>query len=257
MGSIVSRAASPIGGASGVGNGEEVAVRIGNDRWLKACLVASVLVSSATAWGQQPGTGDPILLFDGTSLEGWKEVDYREAGKVEVADAAIRLGLGASMTGIHTTRKDLPRVDYELTYEAKRLEGNDFFAASTFPVGGSYVTFVNGGWGGTVTGISNINGASASENQTTTYFKYVNDTWYRFRIRVTGRKVVCWVDDKKVVDLDHEGLQLKTRAETRRTEPLGFANWETSSSLRSVAVRRLTEEEIAAANAEAEESEEN
>ena len=55
---------------------------------------------------------------------------------------------GAVPSGITSTRKDLPTTNYELSFEAQRLDGFDFFAAATFPVGKSHATFVNGGWGG-------------------------------------------------------------------------------------------------------------
>ena len=101
---------------------------------------------------------------------------------------------GDPMTGVTTTFKDLPRTDYELSYEARRVKGNDFFAAATFPVGENFLTFVNGGWGGSVTGISSIGGADASENETGRSFDYKEGTWYRFRVRVTSKAVRCWID---------------------------------------------------------------
>ena len=49
----------------------------------------------------------------------------------QVEDGRIVLAAGDPMTGITTTRKDLPKTDYELTYEAMRTSGGDFFAAAT------------------------------------------------------------------------------------------------------------------------------
>ena len=40
-------------------------------------------------------------------------------------------------------------------FEAQRVQGNDFFATTTFRVGKDPLTFVVGGWGGTVVGLSN------------------------------------------------------------------------------------------------------
>src|SRR5260370_23265266 len=108
-----------------------------------------------------------------------------------------------------------------------RSSGGDFFAAATFPVGPSYITFVNGGWGGTITGLSSLNGADASENETSQFFEYKNKTWYRFRVRVTDR-VIRWIDDKQVVDVDYKDQQAGTRIETRANQPLGFATYDTS-----------------------------
>src|SRR5271170_2908797 len=86
----------------------------------------------------------PLVLFDGKSLEGWKKAETYKAGAVKVEDGTIVIEAGGPMTAISCTRSDLPSTDYELTFEAKREVGSDFFAAATFPVGKSFVTLVNG-----------------------------------------------------------------------------------------------------------------
>lgn len=93
-------------------------------------------------------TSGAKVLFDGKSLEDWKKCDFYKPGEVKVEDGLIIMSKGVSMSGITSTRQDLPTTNYELSYEAMRLAGRDFFAAATFPVGNSYVTLVNGGWGG-------------------------------------------------------------------------------------------------------------
>ena len=195
----------------------------------------------------QPGSA--ISLFDGRTLNGWKVVAGSKAGKVSVEGDSLALGLGSPMTAVTSTRTDLPTLDYALTFEAKRTEGNDFFAAATFPVGSSFVTLVNGGWGGSVTGLSLINGASASENETNHFVKYRNDVWYAFEVQVTARAIRCRVDSADIFVFDHEGAQLKTRIETRANEPLGFASYRSSGLIRKVQVRPLTLREVAETDA--------
>jgi hypothetical protein len=197
----------------------------------------------ATALAAGPGT---MALFDGKTLDGWKKTDFHDAGEVKVEDGRIVLAAGAPMTGITTTRKDLPRTDYELTYEAMRTAGGDFFAAATFPVGDSCITLVNGGWGGFVTGLSSLNGMDASENETTRTIKYENGKWYRFRVRVTADVIRCWVDDKEVIAVEHKEKHVRTRVEVRANEPLGFATWKTGGALRKIEVRPLSAAEVAA-----------
>jgi hypothetical protein len=216
-------------------------------------LVAGCMFISASAVGQaakdQPADSPKkLVLFDGKSLEGWKATDFARTGDVKVEDGAIVMHAGKSMTGITSTRKDLPKTNYELSYEAKRLTGQDFFAAATFPVGKSYITLVNGGWGGNVTGLSSLNGADASENQTTQFYKYEDKTWYRFRARVTDRVIRCWINDKEIIDVDLEDREVGTRLETRASEPLGFATWNTSGAVRKIEVRGLSSEEITETN---------
>lgn len=187
-----------------------------------------------------------IVLFDGKTLDGWKDAGFLKAPPAKVADGVLVLPKGDPMSGVTSTRKDLPRVDYELTYEAMRTDGRDFFAAATFPVGASFLTLVNGGWGGNITGLSSLNGADASENESGHYVKYENNTWYRFRLRVTAKVIRGWVDDKEVFAVELDGRQVGTRVETRANQPLGFATWRSAGALRKVEVRKLTPEEVAA-----------
>jgi hypothetical protein len=208
-----------------------------------ALAALGLLVTSTPAADDAP---KPLVLFDGKSLDGWKTTAFARPGEIVVEDGAIVLKTGKPMTGVTCTRQDLPRTNYELSYEARRLSGRDFFAAATFPVGKDHLTLVNGGWGGSVTGLSSLNGADASENETGTSFDYKNKTWYKFRIRVTDRVVRCWVGDEQVVDCDHEDRQKSTRIESRPCQPLGFATWETSGEVRKVEIRPLTPAEVAA-----------
>ncbi len=200
----------------------------------------------------KPGAADlpgkPLVLFDGKTLDGWKKTDFFQAGEVKVEDGSIILTHGPKMSGITSTRKDLPKIDYELTYEAMRTAGTDFFAAATFPVGESFLTFVNGGWGGNVTGLSSLNGSDASENPTNHFFKYKDKTWYKFRVRVTDAVIRCWIDDAPIVAVNYKGQTVGTRLETRPSQPLGFATWESGGAVRKVEVRRLTPDEVAANN---------
>jgi hypothetical protein len=193
-----------------------------------------------------------MVLFDGKTLEGWKKAETYKAGGVKVEDGAIVIEAGGPMTAITSTRTDLPTTDYELTFEAKRVSGGDFFAAATFPVDKSFVTFVNGGWGGSVTGLSSLNGADASENDTRRFVKYENGTWYKFRIHVTDDVIRCWIDEKQTVAVNYQDVPLKTRIESRPCQPLGFASYRSAGAVRAVEIRSLTADEIKSNNQAAE-----
>lgn len=216
---------------------------------LAACFLLGSIGGPRAVADEPAGKPKAIVLFDGKTLDGWKKTDFYGAKDVDVraADGMIVLPLGPSMTGVTTTRTDLPKTNYELTYEAMRTEGVDFFAAATFPVRGSYLSFVNGGWGGTVTGLSSLDGADASENETTQGYAYKNKTWYRFRIRVTDQAVRCAIDDKEIVAVDVANRHLSTRIQVRASQPLGFATWETGGAVRNIQIRPLTAAEVAAA----------
>jgi hypothetical protein len=220
---------------------------------LATAAIGMLIPAAAAAQDAKPKVrtdraSEIFVLFDGKSLEGWKKVDFIGTGEVKVEDGAIVMEAGRSMTGITTTRKDLPTTNYELSYEAMRLSGHDFFAAATFPVGTSFITLVNGGWGGSVTGLSSLDGIDASENETTQSVTYKEKTWYRYRIRVTGEVIRCWIDERLIVAVNYQGRRVGTRIEVRRNQPLGFATWETTGALRAVKIRPLTPDEVAAAN---------
>jgi hypothetical protein len=220
-------------------------------RFGRVALVVITLAAASLANADSGVKSQPVskwVLFDGKTLEGWKKTEFAHAGPVEVENGRIVLASGNSITGITTTRTDLPRVDYELSYSAMRLEGVDFFAAATFPVGNAYLTLVNGGWGGHVSGLSSLNGQDASENETSRPIKFENGKWYRFRVRVTDKVIRCWVDDKPIVGIDYRDHQLGTRIETRASQPLGFATWDTRGAVKAIEIRTLTPAEITETN---------
>ena len=195
---------------------------------VRVIFLATLGTVIGPAWadeGQRRDGSGARALFDGKSLDGWKDAGFREAQKAKVEDGAIVLPAASPIAGITSTRNDLPTTNYELTYEAMRLDGRDFFAAATVPVGKSFVPLVNGGWGGTITGLSSLNGADASENETSKFVKYENKTWYRFRVRVTGKAIRGWVDDKEVFAVELDGREVGTRIEVRPTQPLDFSAW--------------------------------
>lgn len=210
--------------------------------------LAVLAIAGALAADAPSDAPKPMILFDGETLDGWTKTDFYDAEKVKVRaeDGRIVLPLGNPMSGVTTSRTDLPKTNYELSYEAMRLEGSDFFAAATFPVGDAFITLVNGGWGGHITGLSSLDGADASENETARGFAYKNDAWYRFRVRVTDEAIRVFIDDKPMIAVDLENRHLGTRIETRASQPLGFATWESAGAVREVQIRALTPAEVAA-----------
>lgn len=201
----------------------------------------SVLVGEG-AWAQGPADSaawNP--LFDGKTLDGWKVTDFFPAGKVAVEEGLIVMHKGNQMSGVTYARKDFPRRDYEVEVVAKKFAGNDFFCTTTFPVGDAFCSLVVGGWGGRLVGISSINGADASQNETTKEKEFKAGQWYRIRVRVTAKKIQAWIDDERLVDLATEGLRLATRIECAPCEPFGLATYETTGAVREVRVRPLTD----------------
>jgi hypothetical protein len=178
-------------------------------------------------------------LFDGKTLTGWKAAMFGGEGEVRVKDGMVILGTGNDMTGITYTRGDFPKIDYELALEGKRIEGNDFFCTTTFPVGESHCSLVMGGWAGVVVGLSSIDGNDASENTTKTLHTFKRGQWYRIRIRVSKERIEAWIDDKRVVNQATKGKKVSIRPECDLCTPLGIATWRTTGAVRDIKFRRL------------------
>jgi sugar phosphate isomerase/epimerase len=199
---------------------------------LRPALGAPAAAVAAPDAGWQP-------LFDGKTLGKWKETDFAGHADVSVKDGLLLLPQGGDMTGINLEAAPA-KMDYEIEFQAKRIEGDDFFGALTFPVADKHVTFIAGGWGGSVVGISNVDGENASENETTTYRNFKKDQWYLIRVRVTKAKVEAWIDTEKVVDLETEGKNLDMRiGEIESSKPFGIATWRTSGALKDIRWRKL------------------
>lgn len=177
-------------------------------------------------------------LFDGRTLAGWEIADFIGGGEVRVEEGRIVLGRGDPMTGI-TWAQPFPHYGYEVTLEAMRVEGSDFFSAITFPVEDEFCTLILGGWGGSVVGLSSIEGADASENETRTYVPFEDGRWYRIRLRVAEGSIGAWIDDRQVVDFSHVGRLLSLRVEVLANRPFGISTWNTTAALRGLEVRRM------------------
>jgi hypothetical protein len=186
-----------------------------------------------------PDAGEWKPLYDGKSLAGWRETAFRGRGRVGVENGAIVLGRGKPLTGI-TRDGAFPKDGYEIRFEAARLEGGDFFASLTFPVGDSFCTFVTGGWGGDIVGLSSLDGWDASDNETRAYFTFENGRWYEFRLRVTAERIRAWVDGAPVTDAQIKGRAVGLReGEIALSAPLGFASYLSAGGLRKIEYRVL------------------
>jgi hypothetical protein len=179
-----------------------------------------------------------LSLFDGKSLEGWKVTKFGGEGEVHVKDGQIVLEIGNDLTGITATKK-VPTINYEVSLEAMRLRGSDFFCGLTFPVKDKPCTLIVGGWGGGLCGLSSIGGLDASENETGGYRELVSNRWYRIRLRVTEKKIEAWIDDDKVVDHTLDDRKLSVRLEVELSKPFGIATWQTAAALRKIEIREL------------------
>lgn len=207
---------------------------------LLAALLANALIGNLDLRGaeQDYRAGKTQVLFDGTSLRGWAITDFAGHGDVRIEDGLLVLEQGY-MTGVHWTN-DLPKTNYEIIVEARRVLGSDFFCGLTFPIANTNASFIVGGWGGGLVGISSIDGYDASENETTEFMGFEKDRWYTIRVRVTPEKLEAWIDEKQFVNVKTEGRKFGLRSgPIEESVPLGIATYETTAHVRRVVLKHL------------------
>ena len=178
-----------------------------------------------------------VALFDGSSLKGWKISNFGGEGDCSIKNKILTIEAGYPMSGVTYTGKKLPKQNYEILLQARRTQGDDFFCGLTFPVGDSHCTFIAGGWGGGVTGLSCIDGLDANSNDTRKVIRYEMNRWYRFRLRVGQQHVQVWIDDKRVVNKNLEGHKVTLRNETLPSRPLGICNFQTESQFKDILLK--------------------
>lgn len=192
---------------------------------------------------EQPAPPAEMSLFDGKTLGHWKITDFGGQGKVYIKDGIIYLEQGNDMTGI-TWAGPLVRMNYEITLEAMRVSGSDFFCGLTFPVNENCCSLILGGWGGSLCGLSSIDYYDAANNETTRFVSFENGKWYHVRLRVTPNRIQAWLEEEgqePLVDIDITGRKIDTRIEVDLSQPLGIATWQTAGAVRNINLRKLSE----------------
>ena len=201
-------------------------------------LIATTALSLAA-----PAT--EVALFDGKNIDDWEMVDIGASGYVELDEdnGVMVIRQGDSLSGaIYKKAADLDFERYEITLETRRTAGVDFFCGLTFPIGKpeTCATLILGGWGGSVTGISNIDGLDASNNATGSYQRYEDEKWYVVRLRVTPENLSAWIDGKQVVDIDIAGRKIGLRpGPIESYAPLSLTTYNTEAEFRKVTFKPL------------------
>jgi hypothetical protein len=176
-------------------------------------------------------------LFNGNDLAGWTEGNFGGGGELEAGEGILVLGMGQPFTGLRYSN-EFPVTNYEIALDAMRVMGSDFFCALTVPVADSFCSLIIGGWGGSLVGISSLNGMDASENETTKFLGFENNRWYRVRMRVTPKRLEAWIDQEKVVDVVTSAKLVTVRpGEIEECKPLGLATWQTAAAYREIHFR--------------------
>ena len=180
------------------------------------------------------------LLFNGVTLDNWEVLDFEDHGPISIVDSCIIIGKGNMISGIRWTG-DFPVRNYEVSLDAKRVAGSDFFCGITFPVENSFLTLVLGGWGGSLVGLSSIDGYDAANNLTGQVYHFGSGYWYGIRLRVTTNKIEAWIEDEKIVDFVINNSELSLRWEVESSIPFGITTYKTTGAARHIRLKIISE----------------
>jgi hypothetical protein len=186
-------------------------------------------------------SSNETVLFDGKTLKNWKSTEFGGEGEVEIEDGQIIVHAGATLSGVNWTGPALPKENFEIELDAKKIDGSDFFLALTFPYKNDFASLVLGGWGGSVMGISSVNGFDAANNEWSSAHEFKKNQWYHIRLRATSARITAWLDNnpQPFLDLETEGKEISTRSDIDAAKPLGLSTYQTSAAYKNIVLRKL------------------
>lgn len=206
--------------------------------------LTSILFFAVCSSAQPPVQTDAkrqeLTLFNGTSLDNWSKTDYAGKGEIFIDNnQTLVMEMGATLSGIHWTGDDLPVENYEISLQARRTMGSDFFCGLTFPYKDSHATLILGGWGGSLIGISSIDDFDASENETGDAYIFEEKEWYDIRLEVMETKLKVFINGETVIDADVAGKKVAMRVgEIEMSVPLGITTYGTTGEFKNIVLRK-------------------
>ena len=194
-----------------------------------------------TQSGSKKSIDSEMILFDGKNLDNWQPTDFAGKGEIFIdKNGSLVLEMGAELSGLHWKGEALPTANYEITLQAKRTMGSDFFCGLTFPYKETHATLILGGWGGSLIGISSLDDFDASENETGDAYIFEDNQWYDVRLKVTDSEFTVWIDGQSVIDCEVEGRRVGMRpGEIEMSVPLGICTFATTGVLRNIKLRKI------------------
>jgi hypothetical protein len=203
-------------------------------------LPSLTLAIPVAAPAEDPAVVKVLSLLEENDLGSWKAAPFAFDGDVGVRDGVLTVRQGAYLCGVVWKKEPPARMNYEIELDARYTLGSDFFLGLTVPVGDTYCTWICGGWGGSVVGLSDIDYRSADENETTSDRSFEKNRWYRFKIRVLEGRIQCWIDGEGVVDVNTKGRKINLRpGEIEESVPLGISTYDTAGEYRNIVWRSL------------------
>ena len=228
---------------------------IGNRRWLFVLMfipaacgphqdappAATPPATRASAAPAPVAEAKMMTLFDGKTMKNWKTTEFGGEGPAEVEEGQIIVHSGTTLSGVNWTGAALPKENYEIELDAMKLDGSDFFLGLTFPYKNDYASLVLGGWGGSVVGISSVNGNDAANNEWSAAKEFKKKQWYHVRLRATSDRISAWLDKdpEPFLDLETTGKEISTRSDIDAAKPLGLSTYQTSAAYKNITLRKL------------------
>lgn len=207
-------------------------------------------VSDWSDWKKQAtGPGAKISMVPEIPEPKAPDPDNRPPLSAEALKAGVLiLERGDMLTAVkYEGKHPILLTDYEISWQGMRVDGHDFFASLTFPVGSekTCATFVTGGWGGWTTGISCLGHQFANENDTTGSIEFITGRWYDFTLQVTKDCLRGVIDGKEQFKVAIQGRVVSMHpSEISKCAPLGFASYDTKGAIRNVRIRPLKPGEL-------------
>jgi acyl dehydratase len=164
---------------------------------------------------------------------GFQETEFGGEGLASIERNRILLEPGVPLAGVTWTGAP-PVPPYALEVEFTKRFGNDFPCALTFPVAGAHLSLVLGGWGGTVCGLSSLDGLDASRNETRFLRSFPPGARTHVRVEVSEDAVRVALDGVELVRVEVAGRTLGLRAEVLASRPLGIAAFATAVEVHSI-----------------------
>ena len=169
----------------------------------------------------------------------WKTSNYGSGGEFKLKSKLATLEMGDPICGMTWVGKELPKNNYEIELEAKRTHGNDFFVGLTFPIKEQFCSLIISGWGGTVTGLSSIDGVDASENKSSCDIEINNQQWYKIKLVVSDEAITVHVDGKQIISCPTQNRTFSIRPEVEPSKPFGLATFYTAAQYRNFYLKKL------------------
>ena len=171
-----------------------------------------------------------FTFYDGTTRKlpaNWERTSYGGEGEIHFENGVIGMEIGSGLTGINWKVDKYPTNNFKMIVRARRIVGEDMTCGLTFPVGDQFASLIVGGWGGSVVGISCVDGKAANENKTTSDMQFIHKQWYTVEVVVRGNRLTCSVDDRKVVEIDTTGHKFSLRGGCEPSQPFAVFTFAT------------------------------